>query len=112
MGIGYGTADVLAGYWVTPIAFFAAGIYLCPWSRIPLCRTNTLGPFCIIALGAATHMHSGLHLPDPMILAFSVWAFWTIAAASVLTLVIRKKRGRTAPPTAHHATEADLAAEN
>jgi hypothetical protein len=112
MGIGYGAADVLEGYSATPIVLFAACIYLCPWSRIPLCRSNTFAPFCIIALGAATHMYSGLHLPDPIILAFSVWEFWTIAAGCVLRLAILKKQGRNDPSTAHHATEVDLVTEN
>jgi hypothetical protein len=105
MGIGYIAVDVVGGYGTTPVMLFAVCTYFCPWARIPLCRTSTLAPLCIITLGAAAHMRSGLRLPNPIILAFSVWAFWTIAAASLFTILLLKKRVRNAPPTAYLDTD-------
>lgn len=94
-GIGYLAAGAIGSGRVTPILLFAAFVYLCPWSRIPLCRTTTLLPLFLVGLGAGSHMYSGVYLPHPILLAFSVWIFWTFAMVAVLTAVLLKKKAAT-----------------
>ena len=94
LGIGYIAAIAVGSGWATPILLFAACMYLCPWSRIPLCRTATLPPLLLIGLGAGFHLYSGLYLPHPILLAFSVWILWTFAVVSMLTAVFLNSRIR------------------
>jgi hypothetical protein len=112
LGIGYIAADAVRSGWATPILLFAVCMYLCPWSRIPLCRTTTLPPLFLICLGAGSQMYSGLYLPHPISLAFSVWTLWTFAVVSMLTAVLLKKKGSHVPQTAHRISETDVISEN